>query len=342
MGSFIKIYNFFSPEGFKMRFGYAPYVIGLLPYFPEVDFETIREQTVLSERLGFEGVWVFDHLSQGGEFPTGTFTDSCLECWTTMTALAMSTEKMRVGALVLCNPFRIPSVLAKMGATLDVISGGRLDMSIGIGWHEPEFTQYGIPFRTFRERYEMLDEGLEIIKGLWSEDEVTFRGKYYKVEDAVMEPKPVQKPRPPIWIGGIGKRYTLRLVAKHADWWNCGHGYDLSILKGCLESLKGHCRDLGRDYETIHKSKFISCFVSEDEGEIAETVEATRGMLPARDFMDLHLIGTPETCLEKIEVFSDLEIEYMMVKFLDTPSSASLELFGKKVLPEALSIGCPL
>ena len=317
-----------------MKFGYAPSLIGLRPYFEEPDFDRIIELTLMSETLGFDSVWTFDHLNMEGDFGFGDFTDNNLEAWTALSALAAVTKKIRLGNLVLCNPFRYPSVLAKMGATLDVISGGRLELGIGVGWHEPEFIQFGIPFRTFKERFEMLEEGIEVIKRLWTQDKASFSGKHYNLKDAVMEPKPIQKPYPPIWIGGVGKQHTLKLVARVADYWNCSQGYEDAVLKDCLKTLEGHCKAIGRDYSTIVKTKFIYVLISEDEDEVEREIEAVRGERSAEEFRDLHIVGAPEDCVEKIESYRELGIDYMIFTFMDTPSSKGLELFGKTVMPE--------
>ena len=317
-----------------MKFGFAPLVIGLKPDNMEADFENVKEMTILSEKLGFDSVWVFDHLNMAGTFDFGDFTESNLECWTTLTALAMVTEKLRLGTLVMGNPYRLPSVLAKMASTLDVISGGRLDYGIGVGWHEPEFIQYGIPFRTFKERFEMFEEGVEIAKRLWTQKESSFSGKHYTIENARLEPKPIQKPHPPIWVGGMGKRFTLRFIAEHADAWNCSQGFTKTVLKESMDILKGHCKDIGRDFSSIIKSKFIYVVISEDEDEVNSIIEKQRGRFSEEEFRDYHLVGTPEDCTEGIKTYRDIGIEYMMVTFLDTPSSAGMEMFAEKVLPE--------
>lgn len=172
------------------------------------DYSTLRKVVLECDHLGFDSVWVYDHL----QFTYGP----TLECWTVLSALAEATSRIRIGPLVTCNAFRYPSLLAKMAATVDMISDGRVNFGIGAGWHEDEATAYGISFPRAGIRVEMLDEALSIIKKLWTEDKVTFKGKHYSVDNDVCLPKPVQKPHPPILVGGSGDK-MLRLIARHAN-----------------------------------------------------------------------------------------------------------------------------
>ena len=169
-----------------MRFGYNPVLPTLEPYNLKLDFNTTKDLIIKTEDLGFESVWINDHLNLGAEIEKDGVGASqsgyklgtpILECWTLLTAVAMVTKKVRLGTMVLANPFRNPAVLAKMAATLDIISGGRLEFGIGAGWHEPEFRQYGVPYGPFRERYEKLKEALEVIRLLWTEGNIDLQGK---------------------------------------------------------------------------------------------------------------------------------------------------------------------
>jgi F420-dependent oxidoreductase-like protein len=194
-----------------------------------------------------EHAWVFDHF-----YPIGD-TDHhgpCLEGWTTLTALATQTQRLRVGVMVTGNPYRHPAVLAKIGATLDVISNGRLDFGIGAGWNEEESGAYGIPLYAPGERIRRLGEACEVIRRLWTERVANYEGKYYQLHDAYCEPKPVQKPHPPFVIGGSGERKTLRVAARYADIWNfVGGGPEL--LQHKLAVLQEHCSAVGRDFNDI-------------------------------------------------------------------------------------------
>ena len=196
-----------------------------------------------------EHAWAFDHFIPLGPDPTG----SQLEGWTLLGALAARTERVRVGLMVTGNTYRHPAVLAKIGATVDVISHGRLDFGIGAGWNELESNMYGIPLYAPGERIRRLDEACEVIKRLWTETVANFDGRYYQLKDARCEPKPIQKPYPPFVIGGSGEQLTLRVVAKHANIWNFVGG-SVDRFRHKIEVLEGHCADVGRDPSTIEHS----------------------------------------------------------------------------------------
>ncbi|HJT57084.1 MAG TPA: TIGR03560 family F420-dependent LLM class oxidoreductase, partial [Ktedonobacteraceae bacterium] len=196
-----------------------------------------------------EHAWAFDHFIPLGPDPTGPQ----LEGWTLLGALAARTERLRLGLMVTGNIYRNPAVLAKIGATVDNISHGRLDFGIGAGWNELECNMYGIPLYKPGERIRRLGEACEVVKLLWTETVANFDGKYYQLKDARCEPKPVQKPYPPFVIGGSGEQLTLRVVAKYADIWNfVGGGIDTFRHKN--EVLNGYCAEIGRDPAAIQRS----------------------------------------------------------------------------------------
>ena len=196
-----------------------------------------------------EHAWAFDHFIPLGPDPTGPQ----LEGWTLLAALAARTERLRVGLMVTGNIYRHPAVLAKMGATVDIISHGRLDFGIGAGWNELECRMYGIPLYPPGERIRRLGEACEVIKRLWTETVANCDGKYYQLKDARCEPKPVQKPNPPFVIGGSGEQLTLRIVAQYANIWNFVGG-SVDTLRHKNEVLNGHCAAIGRDPRTIERS----------------------------------------------------------------------------------------
>lgn len=208
----------------------------------------LRATWQLVDRLGYDSAWTFDHFFPIMSDPSGP----CLEGWISLTALAAETSRVRLGVLVTGNTYRHPTVLAKMGATLDHTSGGRLIMGLGAGWFEAEHAAYGLPFGTTAERIRRSDEGAEIIRRLWTEPRVTFEGRYYRLRDAYCEPKPVQRPRPPLMIGGGGEKLMLRVVAKHADGWNTFGTPD--VFRRKLAVLREHCRAVGRDPAGIEVS----------------------------------------------------------------------------------------
>jgi len=225
-------------------------------------WENLRAAWRLIDQLGFDTAWVFDHF-----FPIlqPQPTGPCFEGWTVLTALAAETTMVQLGVLVTGNTYRNPAVLAKMAATLDHTSGGRLIMGIGAGWFEREHNAYGIEFYSTAQRIKRCDEAADIIKRLWSEDKVTFDGQYYHLQDAYCEPKPLQQPRPPLMIGGAGEKLMLRVVARHADIWNTFGSADLFRHK--IAVLREHCSAVGRNIDEIEISWAGSMLVTDSAEE---------------------------------------------------------------------------
>jgi F420-dependent oxidoreductase-like protein len=198
----------------------------------------------------FEHGWLFDHLNPiDNDEGLGT----CFEGWTVLTALAVHTKRLRLGLMTGCNTYRDPAMHAQIAATADVISGGRIDFGDGAGWNVFEHRSRNIELPAPGKRLRMLEEAIEITKALWTEETVDYDGTYYQLHGARMEPKPVQKPHPPILIGGSGEQVTLKIVAKHADIWNYGGG-DIETFRYKVEVLKGHCETVGRDFAEIELS----------------------------------------------------------------------------------------
>jgi F420-dependent oxidoreductase-like protein len=194
----------------------------------------------------FEHAWLFDHFAP----IAGDVSGPCLEGWTVLAAFAALTKRLRLGLMVTGNTYRHPAVLAKIAATTDVISNGRLDFGIGAGWNVYEHESMGIPLYAAGERIRRLDEACEIIKLLFTQPTVDFDGRYYQLKEARSEPKPVQRPYPPFVIGGSGEKLTLRVVAKHADIWNAT-APTVEEFQHKVEILKGHCEAVGRNFEEI-------------------------------------------------------------------------------------------
>ena len=201
--------------------------------------------------LGYDSAWVFDHFLPIFSDPTGP----CLEAWSALAALAMATRRVRLGVMVTGNTYRHPAVLAKMAATVDIISGGRLIFGLGAGWFELEHRQYGIQFHTTAGRLRRLDECLESIKLLWTQERANFNGKHFTLNDASFNPKPLQKPHPVILIGASGENIALRIVAKHAQMWNSFGSPE--VFRSKIRRLEEHCRHIGRDPATVEKSVLL-------------------------------------------------------------------------------------
>jgi F420-dependent oxidoreductase-like protein len=215
----------------------------------------------------FESGWTFDHF-----YPIfGDSTGPCLEGWVTLTALAQATRRLRLGTLVTGIHYRHPAVLANMAATLDIVSGGRLELGIGAGWNQEESGAYGIELGSPRERSDRFEEACEVLVGLLTQEVTTFAGDYYQLTDARCEPKPVQRPHPPICIGGSGERRTLRTAARFAQHWNFVGG-SVEQFTRARDVLYQHCDDIGRDPSEILLSSHV--FFAGDAGESAAAAAA--------------------------------------------------------------------
>jgi F420-dependent oxidoreductase-like protein len=252
-----------------------------------------------AERLGYDAAFAYDHFVAVMMDPY----DPCLEAWTALAALAARTTRLRLGVLVTGNTYRHPAVLAKMATTVDVVSGGRPEFRIGAGWFEPEHRSLGIPFRTAGERCAMLDEALHVIRALWTERDVSFDGRFYRLAGAIAEPKPIQQPHPPIVVAGSGERRMLRVVARHADGWSSFGSPSVCARK--IAVLVEHCRAEGRDVDVIEKSMPVPTALGDDPEAFAPLVQgyaAYQGLAPeeARQWM---LLGTPREVIAQIEAY---------------------------------------
>lgn len=293
----------------------------------KIKYGEIREAARLCDELGYHSVWLYDHVLGMGAIEMDIY-----EAWTLMAALAEATENIRIGTMVLCNSFRPPALLAKMGATLDVISGGRLELALGAGWFEPEYRAYGYPYPSAPTRVEQLAESVKIIRAMWTEEKPSFQGKHYRIEEAYCNPKPVQKPHPPIMIGGAGEKYLLRLVAELADEWNCPANH-AEEYDSKLEILKGHCKDVGRDIKEIRISQQTVCVLAKDEEELAEKLP--KAQMRYGFFGNIEsfgIVGTPKRCIEKIKENEEKGITKYSIFFSDIMNPDTLRLFAEEVM----------
>lgn len=261
----------------------------------------------------FDSVWVVDHLQYEN--------NPILEGWTALTYLAALYPEFDFGHAVLCQSFRNPALLAKMAATLQYMSKGRFILGIGAGWKEDEYLAYGYDFPSAGTRVAELEETLHILKALWTEERATFRGKHYSIVEAWCEPKP--KPLPTIMIGGSKSR-MLRLVARHADWWNVSWtGIDRyrQEVKECEQS----CTEVGRDPSTLRRTWFGGCVCAPTE----EAVQAINpGITPQNAF-----VGTPNQILEQMRSFIDLGVDYFMLSWGGFPDLSTPRMLVEEVLP---------
>ncbi len=283
------------------------------------------------EGLGFESIWLYDHLSWS--------TASFLECWTTLTALAWDTERIRLGSLVLNNSLRLPQVLAKMASTIDVVSGGRLELGIGPGTSNPiEYQMYGMTLEKPAVRVQRLKEAVQIIRKLWTEDRVTFKGKHYTVTEAFCNPKPVQKPLPPIWLSARGG-YMLKVVAQLADGWNYCNSID--GFEDRMKILDGFCHSIGRLPGSIQRSWHGGFLMGDDRRRITKALQEKQPnfLEPEQYLRRTHLIPVEnvDECLSILGRLIRGGASYLMLTlpFAWNPDEAlrSLALYSKEILP---------
>jgi len=293
----------------------------------KIEYSQIRETAQLCDELGYHSVWLYDHILGMGAIEMDIY-----EAWTLMSALAEATEKIKVGTMVLCNSFRSPALLAKMAATLDVISGGRLEFALGAGWFEPEYKAYGYPFPDNVTRVTQLREAVQIIRAMWTEEKASFKGKHYRIDEAYCNPKPVQKPHPPIMLGGAGEKYMLPLIAELADEWNCPATH-VGEFDNKLAALKKYCQDAGRDVSEIGISQQTVCVLAKDEAEYAEKLpKAQKRYGFFGDIETLGIVGTPEQCIEKIKRNEEKGVTKYTIFFSDIMNQDTIKFFAKEVM----------
>ncbi len=287
-------------------------------------FSRIREVVLDCERLGYDSVWLDDHL-MFGRMPI-------LECWSTLSALAAVTSRIRLGTMVTSNAFRNPALTAKMAATVDLISGGRLELGLGAGVQKDEHEAYGFPFPNPKVRVEQLKESVEIIKLLWTREKVTYAGKHYRVADAVCEPKPLQKPHPQIIIGGVGEKYLLEVTARHADRFDFSYLPTLEAYKHKMQVLQERCMAIGRDFNEIEKSCWPEgqIILARNKAELEEKVQRIKPKdLSRKDFEKSHFLGTSTALTAKLQPYLGLGVTHFMLFFADLPDRGSLQLFAE-------------
>jgi probable F420-dependent oxidoreductase len=312
-------------------------------------YSDMRRVVQDADKLDFDSVWLCDHFltlspdhytaqagvdrakdnsgaSQGSAGAQRRNSIPLLECWTALSALSRETTRLRLGTSVLCSAYRNPAVLAKMAATLDVISEGRLDLGLGAGWFKAEFEAYGFPFPGAGVRIEQLEEALEIIRRMWTEDNPVFRGKHYSIGGAICDPAPLQRPHPPIWIGGEGDK-VHRVAAKLADgvnmrWWSPDR------FRARAAYLQDACKEFGRDPDSVRMSATLLVIVSDDSQEIHDLRSQFVAIPP-----DGIVAGTAEHCAKRLQEYRDAGVHHFLFTVPDVEKSDSLHLIGEKILP---------
>jgi F420-dependent oxidoreductase-like protein len=294
--------------------------------------DSLKNLVTRAENTGFDSFWVMDHFHQ---IPfVGKPEEPMLEGWTTLSVLAGITTKIKLGTLVTGIIYRHPSVLAKIAATLDILSKGRLFMGIGASYFEGESSAYGITstgsFPSNQERLLRLEEAIQIIRKMWTEEPTaSFNGKYYQIHNAYCNPKPIQKPSPPILVGGSGERKTLKIVAKYAD--ACNLFGSAETIRRKLNVLKEHCKSVGRDYDSILKTT-LGAIIIDDDKEIAKKRVQQITRMPEEQIREFAIYGTPEDVSRQIDLLEEVGIQYLIVDLDPSRELEALEIFVNNII----------
>lgn len=265
---------------------------------PTQDFATILDLCRHAEGLGYDGIWFADHFMPNAEDTSAPWP----ECFTTLSALAVSVPRLRIGSLVAGNTYRHPAVLAKMAATIDHFSNGRFVLGLGAGWQENEHRQYGIPFFDLAERLARLDEACAVIKALYTQTRSDFDGRFYQLDGASLEPKPLQATLP-LLVGGGGEKVTLKIAARWADEWNVWGTPE--TLRHKISVLEEHCAALGRDPDRIHKSAQALLFMSEDQAWLEQRRNTPMSMAT--------MIGTAAELRDIVAEYADAGVDELII-----------------------------
>jgi F420-dependent oxidoreductase-like protein len=292
-------------------------------------WEETRNAATTFEELGFDSLWLNDHL-YGVPMPQLPI----LEAWSTLAAVGAITSRAKLGTLVSPVGFRNPALLAKMVATLDFITGGRMILGLGAGWFQMEYEGYGYPFPTVRERLQQLEEAVVLTKRLWTETQVTFAGRFFRLEGAFCEPKPVQQPHPPILIGGGGEKILLRIAAEHADIWN-NLAVNQNDLPRKIEQLRHHQRRVERPDGAPVISQQCLVVIGTDakdaEAKLQKAEVIYGGHMGVRG--PLTIAGSPEQCIEKIRAHEELGCRMLVIEFFGRDTREPARLFAERVMP---------
>ena len=294
---------------------------------PEQQWDTIIEASARIEKLNYASVWVYDHFHT---VPSPT-QDPTFECWSLMAALSQVTENVRIGQMCTCNSYRNPAYLTKVASTIDSMSGGRLEFAIGAGWYDQEYKAYGYDYPSAGVRLKMLEEALQIYIAMTTQDKASFEGDYYKIKDAINQPKPLQKPYPPLWVCGGGEKVTLKLLAKYGDYGNWDVDVEGFVHKSKI--LKTHCEEQNRNYSDIKKTLHTNVIIGNNEkdlnAKINKIVDVTG--IPKEMYIDRPLVGVKEKVFHTIDEFSSVECEYLIAYIPDIVWGDTLEILSEKL-----------
>ena len=291
------------------------------------DWEKFLKIAQEAERLGYDSIWISDHLISPKDRPYG------LEAWTVLSALASATKKIRLGTYVLCNQFRHPSLLAKMVSTIDHISRGRINLGIGAGWYKTEHVSYGFDWDKLTIRINRLKESIQLMKRMWTENNVTFKGQYYKTINANLEPKPLQKPHPPIWIGGKSQGIK-KLVAEEANGWIPVLPSTDEVSKD-LQEIKIEMENIGRNIDKLDIAYGGAAYtlVTNDNNLAKRELEKISKYrnIPIDELN--YMIGNSSLIKKLIQQYKKVGVKHIITGFLDFPKLYSLKLFAELIIP---------
>lgn len=277
---------------------------------PVEQYEAMTAVGRAAEQAGYDSIWVYDHFHTVPE----PVQETCFEAWTITSALARDTSRLKIGQMVTCNGYRNPALLAKMASTVDVLSHGRLLCGLGAGWYEDEWLAYGYGFPDLGDRMRAFAEACQILIRMWTEEKPVFQGEFYTIEGPINQPKGVQQPHIPLWLGGGGEKVTLKLVAKWGDASNFGAG-NIETVGKKMDVLRQHCENEGRNFDALTRSTNMNVFLLEP-GEQAEAATAlARGDQSYEEFAKSFFVATPDQLVEHIEQLVEQGINYVVTYF---------------------------
>jgi F420-dependent oxidoreductase-like protein len=325
-------FGMFVPQGWRHD---------LVGIEPAEHWEAMRGLAEFADAGPWESIWVYDHFHT---VPVPSDTEATHEAWTLMSAYAATTSRVRLGQMCTCMSYRNPAYLAKVAATVDVISGGRVEMGIGGGWYEHEWRAYGYGFPPVAERLARLREGVDIMQQAWTTGSATLDGEHYQVDGAIVRPLPLQEGGIPIWVAGAGEKVTLKIAAKYASYTNFTGSAEEFTHKS--EVLRGHCERLGTDFDAMTRSSNFNTVVGVDEADVERRLAAIEarvapflGPQKTADYLaDFHspnaAVGTPAQVIAKLEERRELGLGYVISYFPEAAYDRSgLELWASEVIP---------
>jgi F420-dependent oxidoreductase-like protein len=274
---------------------------------------TLKEIVTTAEAVGFHSFWVMDHYYQINSLFGETYSDPMMEAYTTLGYLAGLTEKASLGVMVTGVIYRLPSILLKMVNTLDIVSGGRTYFGIGAGWYQQEAEGFGVPYPSTSERFEWLEDTLQLAHALWNGDETSFAGERFAVPKMTNNPRPLSQPHPRILIGGGGPQKTLRMTAQYADACNLFEAYGLDKLQASLDTLRGHCERLGRSYDDIEKTSLGTAHLTADNDSV-------------------------DSIMARLKTLSEMGFTHAIFNMPNVYEITPLEIFGKEIIPAAAEL----